>query len=130
MGDINAGSRWADFDPETTADALEMLADLAGWTLAPARWDEVDRILARIDRVLVAGDAQSLRDALIDLELAGPVKATRIGAEDLRPASDETLYRRTQLIYALGAPAGPDPQPRYVHGGGRAEPGGGRRVSD
>lgn len=99
------------------ADALELLDALAGWRLAPARWDRVAEVLAAAAEAAAGGDAAALDAAVGELELAGPVRITRIGATPTLPPPPAVRERANHLVHALGgspagAPAAPKDGPR------------------
>ncbi|WP_329179207.1 CATRA system-associated protein [Streptomyces sp. NBC_01477] len=94
------------------ADALELLGVLADWRLAPARWDRVAEVLAAAAEAAAGRDAEALDAAVGELELAGPVRITRIGGTPTEPPPPAVRERANHLVHALGgAPAGPRPAP-------------------
>jgi hypothetical protein len=92
----------AQLDEEARADALDVLADLLRWQLVPKRWERVERIVDSAAQAVVAGDADALRDAIGELELAGPVRVTRIGATPLVPPPERVRDRANHLVHSLG----------------------------
>jgi hypothetical protein len=106
---MNASGREADrlsepdeLDDETSAEALDVLGDLLEWQLAPQRWERVEQIVVAMAEALAAGDADGLREATAELELAGPVRVTRIGATPLVPAPERVRDRANHLVHSLG----------------------------
>ncbi|MGX1543065.1 CATRA system-associated protein [Streptomyces adustus] len=99
----------APIDGETRDDAVDVLTDLLEWQLVEERWEGVDAILRSLTEALAAGDGAALRNATAELELAGPIRITRIGAEPLIPAPDRTRDRANRLVHALGSQP---PKPR------------------
>jgi hypothetical protein len=89
------------WDAETVQDAVDVLDDLVLWELAPQRWEQVDRILAWIDRALRARDGDDLRAAVAELELSGPVRILRIGGNQQTPVPPPVLDRRNALVHTL-----------------------------
>jgi hypothetical protein len=102
----------AEFDAEARADALDVLNDLLEWQLAPQRWERVEQIVDSIVEALAAGDVDALREATAELELAGPVRITRIGSTPLLPAPEQVRDRANHLVHSLGgAPREPSAGP-------------------
>ncbi|MFB7336955.1 CATRA system-associated protein [Streptomyces adustus] len=99
----------APIDGETRDDAVDVLTDLLEWQLVEERWERVDAIVRSLTEALAAGDRAALRNATAELELAGPIRITRIGAEPLIPAPDRTRDRANRLVHALGSQP---PEPR------------------
>jgi len=89
-------------DEELRQDALDVLQDVTRWNLPDTRWTSVADI---VDALAAARDARNwaaLRAAVYDLELAGPVRATRIGTDPvLVPAPDPVREEINELIHAL-----------------------------
>ncbi|MEU6553422.1 CATRA system-associated protein [Streptomyces sp. NPDC046915] len=92
----------APIDGEARDDAVDVLGDMLAWHLAPKRWERVEAIVGSLAEALAAGDGDALRDATAELELAGPVRATRIGAKSLIPVPEKTRDRADQLVHSLG----------------------------
>jgi hypothetical protein len=104
----------ADYDPnsaldaELRADVLDVLDDVAQWRLAPQRWQQVYELLGAITEALAGADVDALRDAAGNLELAGPVRITRIGATPAVRLPDDVQERVNHLKHSLlssGRPA-------------------------
>ncbi|WP_214404711.1 CATRA system-associated protein [Pseudonocardia lacus] len=97
-------------DDELREDALELFADLLQWRLAPARWDQVASRLTAIETALADNDVPALREAIADLELTGPVRATRIGHDSEDDAPQQTKDRVNNLQHKIGSSGdGDDP---------------------
>jgi hypothetical protein len=84
------------------------LADLLQWQLVPKRWERVEQIVDSAAQAVAAGDVDALRDAIGELELAGPVRVTRIGATPLVPPPDQVRDRANHLVHSLGGASGRD----------------------
>jgi hypothetical protein len=87
-------------------DALDVLADVLEWSLAPARWAEVEAALATlVDRPDLADpdQAAALSDATIRLELAGPARISRIDTSAV-PVPAEVRERVNHLVHELTRP--------------------------
>ncbi len=95
-------------DTEAIADALDVLDDLREWQLAPARWERVRDALDRLESALLSRDFEATWKAVAELELAGPVRVTRIGTNLLTSAPPEVRDRRNRLVHSLGGDAHPD----------------------
>ena len=109
-GDVQRRARWlqlplvkapGDWDDETLGDALDVLQDLVLWELVPQRWEQVEKILARIGTAMASHDVDDLRDAVADLELSGPVRLSMIGTIPVRGIPEPVFDRRNTLVYEL-----------------------------
>ncbi|MFI7465118.1 CATRA system-associated protein [Nonomuraea sp. NPDC049646] len=87
---------------EAVADALDVLDDLLEWRLASARWERVRDLLDALAAALRSHDPEAAQEAVAELELAGPVRVTRIGTKPLLPPSEDVRDRRNRLVHALG----------------------------
>ncbi|MFM9700228.1 CATRA system-associated protein [Streptomyces europaeiscabiei] len=108
-------------DDETRTDVLDVLGDLLEWRLSPQRWDRVQALVDALADALTAGDGDGVRDVTAELELSGPVRITRIGADPVIPAPLHTRDQANHLVHAL---SGPTPQDA-ASGAGTIAPGGG-----
>ena len=70
-------------DANLRADALDVLQDVLQWRLTAARWATVRGALAAMRAAYDAGDVGALREAVYDLELAGPVRANSLDGEEI-----------------------------------------------
>jgi hypothetical protein len=100
------------WDDRLARDAMVVLGDLVLWEMAPPRWANVARILDRLDSALTAGDPVALREAVTDLEIAGPVRLTLIGARPVTGVSQPILELRNTLVHRLtpDSPTAPTPE--------------------
>ncbi|MBO3747407.1 hypothetical protein J5X84_15120 [Streptosporangiaceae bacterium NEAU-GS5] len=89
--------------PRLRDEAVATLRQATAWRLPPARWDKAAAILEALSIALGAGDAAEFQSAIIELELAGPTRITRIGAapEDLEPIPPPMHERLNHLIHQL-----------------------------
>jgi hypothetical protein len=95
-----------DGQAQETVDVLRQVAD---WELAPPRWERVSVLLDAVQAALSSGDAEALAAALIDLEMAGPVRIVRIGSAQPSAPPPKIRERVNQLIHSLTASVGDDP---------------------
>jgi hypothetical protein len=86
---------------EGHADALNVLRDATKWRLTSARWGVVANAVRAMAAALVSGDVRAFRDAVSDLELAGPVRATRVGDTPTVPAPEPVLEEIYELIHTV-----------------------------
>jgi CATRA-associated small protein len=94
------------------AEALDVISDALSWRLAGTRWAAIEQVLVAMDAALAAGDVTALATATTDLELAGPVRITRIGADPVVPPPPAIRDRLNQLVHSLGGvPAAGQPDP-------------------
>ncbi|WP_238009095.1 CATRA system-associated protein [Dactylosporangium sp. AC04546] len=101
MGPLN------DMDAETVEDLLDVLQDVVLWRLTEHRWMLVQQALDDVAVALAATDPADLRDALVSLQLSGPVRALRIGSVDTVGVPDPVLDRQNTLVHALVELRGP-----------------------
>jgi hypothetical protein len=89
-------------------DAVDVLRDALVWRLTTGQWTAVTQAVDVLAAALVAGDASLFREALYDLELAGPVRATRIEDAEVLPPPEPVRERVNELIHTLdGRPVDP-----------------------
>jgi hypothetical protein len=84
------------------AEALDVVSDIDQWRLADARWQAIDQVLAAMAAALETDDLEALAAATAELELAGPVRITRIGATPVVPPPPQVRDRLNLLVHALG----------------------------
>jgi hypothetical protein len=93
-----------DFDAR--AEALDVVSDALQWRLAEARWQAIEQVLIAMDAALAAGNVDALAAATADLELAGPLRITRIGATPVVPPAPAVRARLNRLVHSLGGTSG------------------------
>jgi hypothetical protein len=86
---------------EVRQDAVSVLQDVLSWRLSTARWDVIAGSVEALATYLDLGDLAAARDIVIQLELAGPVRITRIGAVPSQPPPPPVRDRVNHLIYRL-----------------------------
>ena len=86
---------------EVRQDAVSVLQDMLSWRLSTARWDAISGSVEALATYLDLGDLAAARDIVIQLELAGPVRITRIGAVPPQPPPPPVRERVNQLIHRL-----------------------------
>lgn len=79
------------------------------WDLTAEQWTEVRHALRKLQRAREAGDERRLRDAVADLEVAGPHRVSGLEDAGRLPAPRELRERINELIHALDTP-GPSAQ--------------------
>lgn len=98
---------------DARAAALEVVSESVSWMLPELRWERVTEVVQLMDNALSAGDPVALDNATVELELAGPVRITRIGATPQVPPPPKVLERLTWTARQLaGGSAGGPSQPR------------------
>jgi hypothetical protein len=90
-----------DHPQQVLQDAVHVLEDLLLLELSPARWEGIAGILEALATEVAASDLSNLTEATIQLELAGPVRITRIGATPTEPPPPRVRERINQLIHSL-----------------------------
>jgi CATRA-Associated Small Protein len=92
----------SDIDEEARAEALDILTEIPGWRMPEPRWDHVAGLVDTIGTALATGDADMLRTATIDLELASPFRVTRMNPAERQPPPQKVQDRVNHLIHSLG----------------------------
>ncbi|HUY46730.1 MAG TPA: CATRA system-associated protein [Streptosporangiaceae bacterium] len=87
---------------DVRAEALDVVSDALQWRLAEARWQAIEQVLSAMDAALEADNLDALAAATADLELAGPLRITRIGATPVVPPAPPVRDRLNQLVHSLG----------------------------
>ncbi len=88
-------------DDELRADAINVLRDALEWRLTGPRWSAVETAVAVVTAAWRAGDVAALREAVYELELAGPVRATGIGDTPVVPPAEPVRDDINQMIFEL-----------------------------
>ncbi len=98
------------------ADAVRTLSHVPRWELSPARWELLGAMLDTLAAAAAEADADAIALATADLELAGPMRITRIGAArtDRQEAPPRIRERVNELIHVLRG--GPDAEPPKATG--------------
>ena len=91
--------------PADIAEAVDVIEDVLEWELTEARWNEVSRITAVVRAAMEAADAQTFRAAVVDLELFGPHRFTRLGMTPRVPAPAPLRDQLNELVHSLRADA-------------------------
>lgn len=86
---------------EAGQDAISVLQDILDWRLSAARWEAIAGSVEALAACLDLGDLAAAREIVIQLELAGPVRITRIGAIPVLPPPRPVRERVNQLIHRL-----------------------------
>lgn len=86
---------------EVRRDALSVLRDVLGWRLSAARWEGIAGSVEALAASLELSDLAAAEGMVIQLELAGPVRVTRIGALPTQPPPAKVRERISQLIHRL-----------------------------
>jgi CATRA-associated small protein len=101
-------------ETEIISDARGVLSDMLEWELTPARWEQLSETIGIAVAAEQAHDLEALRRVTIELELAGPVRITRLGATPTVAAPPHVRERINLLIHELGRlprDADDDPDP-------------------
>ncbi|MGH3566596.1 MAG: CATRA system-associated protein [Pseudonocardia sp.] len=91
----------AALDDESRTDALDVLRDALEWRLTEARWGSVAAAVGALVAALRSGDVDAFREAVSDLELAGPVRATGFGDTPTVPAPAPVRDEINELIHTI-----------------------------
>jgi hypothetical protein len=82
-------------------DAVDVLGDLPAWRLAPGRWEQVEQTLDALGAAIGAGDLHAVESAVAVLEVLGPTRITRIGANPTMPVPAPIRERTQTLVHLL-----------------------------
>jgi len=91
-------------DETIRADALDVLRDAQVWRLTDSRWKAVQEAVHALARAWEANDAEVFREAVYDLELAGPARATGYGDNPTIPAPEPVRERIDKMVHSLANP--------------------------
>lgn len=97
-------------DANLRADALDVLADVVQWRLTSTRWATVRGALDAMRAAYDAGDVDALREAVCDLELAGPVRANSLVGEEVGEPPPPVYEVANTLRHDLSGEAAPPPE--------------------
>ncbi len=81
-------------------EARETLDDARAWRLDPIRWQLVEQGLDAVEHALRANDENTLRVAIADIELLGPVRSAGFGTKPIE-APESIRERVNELIHLL-----------------------------
>ena len=87
---------------DVRAEALNVVSDALQWRLVDARWQAIEQLLIAMDAAVQAGNLEALAAASADLELAGPLRITRIGATPVVPPAPPVRDQLNRLARSLG----------------------------
>ncbi|MGK5642710.1 CATRA system-associated protein [Streptomyces sp. URMC 126] len=107
-------------DEELRQMALEVLEDVAHWSLRSSGWERFGRGLADMERTLRAADVTGFRRAVADVEMAGPHRISGVEEASSLPCPEVFRERVNELIHRLHATR--DEQPSS-EGADAGEPG-------
>lgn len=99
-------------DANLRADALDVLQDVVQWRLTAKRWATVRGALDAIRAAYDAGDVDALREAVYDLELAGPVRANSLVGEEIGEPPAPVYDVTNSLQHDLSREGAPPPEDR------------------
>lgn len=102
-------------DPELREDALAVLGELLGWEATDGGWRHIGDLVTRADTAVVERDWPALRTAISELELASPLRTTKLGEPPRRPAPEPVRERVNRLVHALSHEQ-PKPTDRHTPG--------------
>ena len=99
-------------DANLRSDALDVLKDVVQWRLTATRWATVRGALDAMRAAYGAGDADALREAVYDLELAGPVRANSLAGEEIGEPPAPVYDVANSLRHDLSGEGAPPPEDR------------------
>ncbi|PGH49689.1 hypothetical protein CRI70_16155 [Streptomyces sp. Ru87] len=105
-------------DEELRQTALEVLEDIAHWSLRSSGWERVGRGLADMERTLRAADVTGFRRAVADVEMAGPHRISGLEEASSLPIPEVYRERVNELIHDLHAPRDERPSSEAANTGG------------
>lgn len=83
--------------------AFDVLSDVLEWQMPSARWVRVAEYIGNLERAVAANDLAALDDAVLELELAAPLRITRVGggSPDKVTAAKDIRERVNRLQHTL-----------------------------
>lgn len=105
-------------DEELRQMALEVLEDIAHWSLRSSGWERVGQGLADMERTLRAADVTGFRRAVADVEMAGPHRISGVEEASSLPVPEVYRERVNELIHDLQATREERPSAGAANGGG------------
>ena len=95
--------RYRQLEADLREDVLDVLQDAATWRLTRGRWLAVADAVAALEVALRDGDGDgdAVRDLVLELELAGPMRATGIEADPVVSAPETIRPVLVDLVDAL-----------------------------
>lgn len=96
---------------ELKSDVADIVSDAVRWRLTDARWAQVEQLLGALHMALQSGDLQTVEAAVIDLELAAPLRIIPIGVNPPGPPTPQLRRLAMQIVHDLGEDFWPDEAP-------------------
>lgn len=84
-------------------DAVNVLQDVLQWHLSPARWEAIGAVIEVMEAD--TADLDAISDGTSQLEMAGPVRITRIGSTPTEPPPQKIQERLNTLVEKLSGKA-------------------------
>jgi hypothetical protein len=82
-------------------EALEVLREILHWEMDAVRWERLTEILDVAVESELSGDLDAFAHAVVQLELAGPVRITRISGTSPQPPPPPVRERINTLVHRL-----------------------------
>ncbi|WP_158854081.1 CATRA system-associated protein [Saccharothrix deserti] len=86
---------------ELVEDVRMVLDDLVQWEMTERQWRHVAGLVGTLAAAVRACGADAVRDATDAVELAAPVRVTRVGQEPVVPPPPFVLERRSETLDSL-----------------------------
>jgi hypothetical protein len=90
------------------SDVVDIVSDALRWRLTEGRWRQVEQLVGAMRMALQAGDPQAVEAAVIDLELAAPLRIIPIGTTPVGPPAPRLRRLAMQIVHDLGEGLWPD----------------------
>ncbi|MEU8082590.1 CATRA system-associated protein [Micromonospora sp. NPDC049101] len=91
--------------------AVDILRALLAQEFAETRWDEVERLINALKDAVAAGNFDAFDAAVVELELVGPIRVTRLGSIPVVPPPSRVRERVNRLIHELVKPSSSPQEP-------------------
>jgi hypothetical protein len=101
----------SDDGAEIRGDARDIAADVLGWRATEDEWQEIGRLVDALIAAMDARDWPALRTATAALEVASPLRVTRLGDErrNRLPPPEPVRERVNRLVHEAPPPPAPAP---------------------
>lgn len=84
------------------SDAHDIVTDAVQWRLAAADWPHIEALLTDLYQALLTGDPATVESALVELELAAPLRITPIGGPPTDPPPARLRRVAELIVHDLG----------------------------
>jgi hypothetical protein len=84
------------------SDVYDIVSDAVQWRLPGEDWPKIEALVDALYQSLRSGDPAAVKSAVIELELAAPLRITPIGGPPTDPASARLRRVAETIVHDLG----------------------------